>query len=115
MPTTGYELFSLFHEGDIEFPFVKEPITANELKLVVDDELAECWVAADMAFPRRMECLGIDHTDHVAQIQIAVCNGGHVLAAHFTNVSLVAFGHDDSLAAQSPQTSVHGAKSGELR
>ena len=65
---------------------------------VVDDELAEGRVAADVAFCSCVQRLWVDHTDDIAEIQIAVGDRGDVLAAVFAEISFIAFGHDGSLA-----------------
>ena len=84
-------------------------------ELGIDDELRDRRITANVALGRCVKHLRIEFADNVAQVEIAVDDLGDVEPAHFAEISLVAFGHDDSLAAPSPQTSVHGAKSGELR
>ena len=44
----------------------------------------------------RVQHLGVEHADDVAQVQIAIGELGHVLAAHVAEIAFVAFGHGEA-------------------
>ena len=43
----------------------------------------------------RVEHFGIEQADHVAKVEIAIGELGHVLAAHVAEIAFVAFGHGE--------------------
>ena len=69
-------------------------------KRVVDDELRQHRIAADVPLARRVQHLRVELPDHVAQIQIAIDQVGHVAAADVAQIAFVALGHERSATAE---------------
>ena len=88
--------FALADEGRIELPLVERAFDDDRLEVVGDDVLRERRVAADVALAGRVQHFGIEHADDVAQVEIAIGELGHILAAHVAEIAFVAFGHGRS-------------------
>ena len=54
---------------------------------------ASVGIAADVSLGRRVQHFGVEHADDVAQVQIAIGELGHILAADVAEIAFVAFGH----------------------
>jgi hypothetical protein len=93
VPTAGDESFLIADEGGVELALVEWAVDDHRLEVVSDDVLRERRVAADVALFGRVEDFGIEQADHIAQIQIAIGELGHVLAADVAEIAFVAFGH----------------------
>ncbi len=79
--------------ADVELPFVERAFDDDRLEVVGDDVLGERRIAADVPLGRRVQHLGVEHADDVAQVEIAIGELGHILAAHVAQITFVAFGH----------------------
>ena len=70
--------------------------TTTGAKSSADDVLRERRIAADVPLGGRVQHLGIEHADDVAQVEIAIGELGDVLAADVAEIAFVAFGHGSS-------------------
>ena len=84
---------ALADEGVVERAPIEGAFDRNRLEVVGHNKLRECWIAADMPLGLRMQHLGIEHPDDVAQIEIAIGNRSDVFAANLTEIAFVTFSH----------------------
>src|SRR5664279_3383649 len=92
-PTAGDQRLALANVRRIEHSLVERAFDHDRRKIVVHNKLRESRIAADVSLWRRVERLGINHADHVAQIEIALGDLRHVGAADVAHVSFITFGH----------------------
>ena len=79
--------------GGIELPLVERTFDEQRWEVVGDDVLRERRVAANVALRRGVEHFGVEHADDVAEVEIAIGELGHVVAADVAEIAFVAFGH----------------------
>src|SRR5262249_36003307 len=87
-PAACDERLSLAHVRWIEPAFVEFAFDFDWRKVVVDDELREHWITADVPLTERVERFGIDLADHIAQIELAVGDFRDISAADFAEIAL---------------------------
>ncbi len=92
-PAAGQQAFAFSDERWVELPLVERAFDDDRLEVIGDDVLGKRWIAADVALAGRVEHLGVEHADDVAQVQIAIGDFGHVLAANIAEITFFAFGH----------------------
>jgi hypothetical protein len=107
VPAAGDEGFLIADEGGVELAFVEGPFDGDRCEVVRDDVLRERGIAADVALFGGVEHFGVEEADDVTQVEIAIGELGHVLAAYVAEVAFVAFGHS-SRGARSRERGVIG-------
>ncbi len=95
LPASGEELFLLVDIRGVERPFVEGAFDKDGLEIFGDDVLRERGVAEDVAFGGGVQDFGVEQSDDVAQVEIAVGERCDVFAADFAEVAFVAFGHSE--------------------
>jgi len=108
VPAAGDESFLTADEGGVELALVERAVDDDRFEVVGDDVLRERRVAADVSLFGCVEDLRVEEADHVAEVEIAIGELGHVLAADIAEIAFVAFGHGGG--ARSEKENLEDAK-----
>lgn len=108
-PTSRDQRLPIADKSGVEVAFgkrVRRRVEHDGIEFGIDDELSHRRVAADVAFWSRMQRLGVNHSDHKAQVEIAVDDFLNFTAADVAEIALFALRH--SADPLSPATTIPG-------
>ena len=95
--TSCYQIDHLVGVIWIQFGECKWSFHCNGWNAIVANALSENWIAADVAFGRHMELLGIQVPNDIAKIQIAIHDRHHVFATDFAAIPFITLGQTNVL------------------